>query len=106
MKKFNPIRLFVFFVAVIALSKFFEAGRLIAETQTFTYIGISIFSLLVFTIVLLVMGYWIYTEEKEKNNLKHEFKLYEWVYRKLSVHVIARNKATKQSPNVMGEVQK
>ena len=81
MKKFNLIRLLVFGFATIALAKFFEAGRLIAETQTFAHIGMSIFSLLVFTIALLIMGYWIYEEEKGKNNLKHKFGFYEWVNR-------------------------
>ena len=85
MKKFNLIRLVVFFVAVIALSKFFEAGRLIAETQTFAHIGMSIFSLLVFTIALLIMGYWIYEEEKGKNNLKHKFGFYEWINERLGM---------------------
>ena len=69
----SAIRLAVFVISVIALSKFFEAGSL------------SIFSLLIFTLTLLVMGYWIYAEEKEKNNLRIKFGLYEWFYKKKGI---------------------
>ena len=82
MKKFNPIRLVVFFIAVVALSKFFETGRLIAEERTFVHFGASVFSLIIFAFTLLIMGYWVYAEEKEKNNLNHKFGIYEWFYRK------------------------
>ena len=82
MKKFQPIRMLIFFVSVFALSKFFEAGRIIAEEKTFSSIGFSLFSGLVFVLSLLMMGYWVYAEEKEKGNLKHTFGLYEWFYRR------------------------
>ena len=82
MKKFNPIRLVVFFIAVVALSKFFEAGRLMAEERTFVHFGASVFSLIIFAFTLLIMGYWVYIEEKEKNNLRNKFGIYEWFYRK------------------------
>ena len=82
MKRISLPRIFVFIVSVIALSKFFEAGRFISSEMNFNHIGTSIFSLLVFTITLLAMGYWVYVEEKEKNNLKHTFGLYEWFYKR------------------------
>ena len=85
MKKINIARIFIFFVSVVALSKFFEAGRLIASENTFTHLSMSIFSLLVFLFTLLVMGYWIYAEEKKKNNLRIKFKLYEWFYNKFAM---------------------
>lgn len=84
MKNIKPLRLFVFFISVIALSKFFEAGRLISSELTFSHIGISILSLLAFFSSLLMMGYWVYVDEKEKNNLKIKFGLYEWLHEKLS----------------------
>jgi ammonia channel protein AmtB len=79
-KKFNLTRLLVFLLSVFTLSKFFEAGRLIAEEQTLIHLITSLFSLVVFVLTLFVMGYWVYAEEKEKNNLKHKFSLYEWIY--------------------------
>ena len=82
MKKFQPIRMLVFFVSVFALSKFFEAGRIIAEEKAFSHLWLSIFFALVFLFSLLVMGYWIYIEEKEKGNLRIKFSLYEWFYRR------------------------
>lgn len=90
MKKINLIRLFVFLVGTFALAKFFEAGRIIAYEKTFTHLGTSIFSLLVFLFTLLIMGYWIYKEEKEKNNLRIKFGLYEWMCKKFSATNIKR----------------
>ena len=82
MKKFNLVRFIVFIVATISLAKFFEAGRLISSEMTFEHLSFSAVSLLTFTVSLLILGYWIYVDEKEKNNLKHKFGLYEWIYEK------------------------
>jgi len=100
MKMLKPVRLLVFFIATIALAKFFEAGRLIANERTFTYLPMSLFSLFAFLFSLFILGYWVYIDEKEKNNLRIKFGPYEWLYRKLTKSVIARNGVTKQSPNV------
>ena len=81
MKTFHPLRLAVFALATIALARFFEAGRLISSEMSFEHLSLSIFSLLVFIFSLLVMGYWVYIDEKEKNNLKNKFGLYEWFYK-------------------------
>ena len=78
MKNIKPLRLIVFFVSVFSLSQFFDAGRIIASEKTFAHFSMVIFSGFVFAASLLVMGYWIYTEEKEKNNLNIKFGLYEW----------------------------
>lgn len=85
MKMFSPIRLFVFGIAVYALSVFFEAGRLISSSQSLAFIPMTIFSILALISSLFIMGYWIYAEEKEKNNLANEFAPYEYIYRVLSV---------------------
>ena len=82
MKKINPLRIFVFCVSVYSLSVFFEAGRLIAYERTLAHLGTSVFSGLIFLSSLLVIGYWVYEEEKQKNNLKIKFSLYEWYYNK------------------------
>ena len=102
MKKINLTKILVFCVSVYSLSLFFEAGRLIAYERTLGYLGTSIFSGLVFVLSLLITGYWVYEEEKQKNNLKIKFGLYEWFYN-LPINVIARSKATKQSHNVYKE---
>ena len=82
MKKYLSIdRVITFCIGVYAMSVFFEAGRLIASERTFQHFVVSIFSLFVLTVCLFVMGYWVYSEEKEKNNLKVKFALYEWVYK-------------------------
>lgn len=82
MKKINLPRIFVFCVSVYSLSIFFEAGRLLAYEKTFTHLGASIFSGFIFVLSLLIIGFWVYREEKEKNNLKVKFGLYEWFYNK------------------------
>ena len=84
MKKINLARICVFFVSVYSLSVFFEAGRLISYERTFAYLGTSIFSGLVFVLSLLLIGFWVYEEEKQKNNLRIKFGLYEWFYNKRS----------------------
>lgn len=84
MKNIKLLRIFVFFVSVVALSRFFEAGRLISSELSVSHIGVSILPLLVFVSTLFFMGYWVYVEEKEKNNLRIKFGLYEWFYEKLS----------------------
>ncbi len=80
MKKFSLVRLFIFVVCTVSLAAFFEAGRKIAHEQTFSHVIYSVGSLLVFLLSLLILGYWVYSEEKEKNNLKIRFGLYEWIY--------------------------
>ncbi len=90
MKNIKPLRLFVFFISVIALSKFFEAGKLISSELTLLPIGISILSLLVFISSLLMLGFWVYVDEKEKKNLKIKFGLYEWLHEKLSSRGVQR----------------
>ncbi len=101
MKKMKITRIFTFCLSVYFLSVFFEAGRLLAYEKTFIHLGISLFSGFMFILSLLVIGYWVYSEEKEKNNLKVKFGLYEWFYN-LPINVIARSKAMKQSHNVSG----
>ena len=96
MKNLKPSRLVIFIVAVLALAKFFEAGRLIASDPTLAHIGFSVISGFIFLYALLVMGYWIYEEEKEKNNLKTKFKLYEWVYSKKLELKSQKNKLMKE----------
>lgn len=80
MKNLKPLRIFVFCASVFALAKFFEAGRLIANEQTFSHVWLSISSLVFLAALFLIMGYWIYTDEKEKGNLRVKFGLYEWMY--------------------------
>ena len=82
MKKFHPIRLGIFLIATVALAKFFEAGRIVASEQTFVHVPLAILSFFAFIFSLLILGYWIYSEEKEKNNLRIKFGLYEWFYKK------------------------
>ena len=80
MKKYLNIgRILTFLIGVYSLSVFFEAGRLIANEQTFQHITTAVFSLLAFSFCLFVMGYWVYIEDREKNNLRVKFGLYEWV---------------------------
>ena len=81
MKMFHPIRLIVFLIATVALAKFFEAGRIIAFEQTFVHVLLAVFSLSTFLLMLLIMGYWVYSEEKGKDNLRIKFDLYEWIYK-------------------------
>ena len=81
MKKINLARIFVFCISVYSLSVFFEAGRLIAYEKTLTHLGTSIFAGLVFVLSLLIIGFWVYEEEKQKNNLKIKFGLYEWFHK-------------------------
>ena len=84
MKKFSLVRLFVFVASTVSLAAFFEAGRKIASEQTFIHVVSSLISLSGFLFSLLILGYWVYAEEKEKNNIRIKFALYEWMYEKLS----------------------
>jgi ammonia channel protein AmtB len=81
-EKINIARIIVFSTATYALAMFFESGRMIAADQTFKYIPMSVFSLFLLALSLFIIGYWIYFEEKEKNNLGKEFGPYEWIRRK------------------------
>ena len=80
MKKINIARIVLFCIATYSLSVFFEAGRLLAYEKLVIHLGTSIFSGLIFLFSLLVIGFWVYKEEKEKNNLRIKFGLYEWFY--------------------------
>ena len=81
MKKFNLIRALIFIVSIFSLSSFFEAGRIIANEQTLSHLWTVVLSGIIFLLSLFIMGYWVYAEEKEKNNLKVNFKLFEWIYK-------------------------
>ncbi len=81
MKKINIIRVIVFCVATYSLAMFFEAGRLISSDLTLKFIPMSFLSILAFIISMFVIGYWVYVEEKEKNNLAKQFGPYESVYK-------------------------
>jgi hypothetical protein len=83
MKNFKPHRLVIFVVATVALANFFEAGRLISSEMTFRHVSTSVLSLLLFIFALFVLGYWVYSDEKGKNNLRVKFGMYEWLYKKL-----------------------
>lgn len=85
MKNIKPLRIVIFFVSVYALSVFFEAGRLISSELNLAHVSTSLLSALVFLLTLFVMGYWVYSEEKQKNNLRIKFGLYEWFYNRFSV---------------------
>lgn len=84
MKKFKLIRLLVFIIATIALANFFEAGRLISSELTFEHFSTSIGSLFIVLIAIFIMGYWVYEEEKNKNNLRIKFTVYELIYKVLN----------------------
>lgn len=84
MKSFKPHRLIIFLIATIGLANFFEAGRLISSEMTFMHIGSSIISLFIFVSALFILGFWVYSDEKEKNNLRIKFGMYEWLYNRLS----------------------
>jgi len=98
MKKFSLIRFLVFIASTVSLAAFFEAGRKMAQSFSFVPLLSSIVSFIIVVLSILALGYWIYAEEKEKNNLRIQFGLYEWIYEQL---VIARSETTKQSSNVM-----
>lgn len=83
MKKLQPVKLLTFCFSVYALSLFFEAGRVMGNEQTFGALPTSVFSALAFFISLLILGYFIYEDEKNKNNLRVEFGLYEWMYKRV-----------------------
>lgn len=80
MKSFKPQRILVFFIGTVALANFFEAGRLISSEMTFRYVASSIISLFVFIFALFILGFWVYSDEKEKNNLRIKFGMYEWLH--------------------------
>ncbi|MBI1859167.1 MAG: hypothetical protein HYR97_08670 [Candidatus Melainabacteria bacterium] len=80
MKQFKPLRFIVFFASVFALAKFFEAGKLMSNELTFANFPLSILSFLGLICLLVIMGYWVYEDEKEKGNLRVKIGFYEKVY--------------------------
>lgn len=85
MKMFHPIRLIVFCLAVYFLSVFFEAGRLISYEMTFEHLPMSVFSLIATGLCLFLIGYWVYEDEKIKNNIRVKFLPYEMIYKKFGM---------------------
>lgn len=71
MKNIKPVRLLIFLFAILALAK----------SQPFFYVPLSVLSFVVFILFMLLLGYWIYADEKDKGNLKRRFGLYEWIYK-------------------------
>ena len=71
---------FVFLVSVISLSQFFSTDELYAAGENYKATLVLIVSSIVFASTVLYMTYKIYSEEKDKDNLRATFAPYEKIY--------------------------
>lgn len=71
---------FVFLVSLISLSQFFSTDELYAAGENLKATLVLIISSIVFAATLLYMTYKIYSEEKDKDNLRTSFAPYERIY--------------------------
>lgn len=71
----------VFIIAVMSLSEFFGGHKYLNGDSTKAMIMIPA-SMLVFLLCIFYLGYQVYKEEKEKNNLKLSFAPFEFIYGK------------------------
>ncbi len=71
---------FVFLVSVISLSQFFSTDELYAAGENYKATLVLIVSSIVFASTVFYMTYKIYSEEKDKDNLRTTFAPYEKIY--------------------------
>lgn len=79
------LKLVAFIAAVISLSWFFQGWREVNQTP-----GIASFALLAFgtsltLLILGVMGYWTYFEEKSKGTLRKRIAIYEDIHTRMQL---------------------
>jgi hypothetical protein len=79
-QKFSVFYWLVFVTGIIALSQFFGAYNYFLSKQDFQGILVIILSVITFLASMIFMTYKIYSEEKDKNNLRVSFKPYEKLY--------------------------
>jgi FtsH-binding integral membrane protein len=72
-------------LGIVSLSQFFAAPKYVSSTGILLSILISILSIAFFSLIMIYMTFRVYAQEKEKNNLKVEIKMYEWMYTKFRV---------------------
>jgi ABC-type transport system involved in multi-copper enzyme maturation permease subunit len=71
---------FVFLVAVISLSEFFNAHKYISAGEGLKATLVICGSLSLFLLSLTFMAYRIYADEKKAHNLKSNFIFFDWLY--------------------------
>jgi uncharacterized membrane-anchored protein len=79
-QKFSLLYWLVFITGIIALSQFFGAHNYFLAKQDSEGILVIILSVITFFASMLFMTYKIYSEEKDKNNLRVSFTPYEKLY--------------------------
>lgn len=79
-QKFSVLYWLVFVIGIIALSQFFGAHNYFLAKQDSQGILVIILSVITFLASMLFMTYKIYSEEKDKNNLRVSFTPYEKLY--------------------------
>lgn len=84
-KKINWGFYAAFAVATIAITKFFTSHKYFTEGNSLMGYNVVIVSLFFFVVSCFFMAFEIYAEEKEKNNLRVSFPVFEFLYRKLKV---------------------
>ncbi|MFM7458833.1 MAG: hypothetical protein ACKO3R_09290 [bacterium] len=78
--KFSMLYWLVFVLGIVALSQFFGAHNYFLAKQDSQGVLVIIFSVITFFLSMLFMTYKIYSEEKDKNNLRVSFAPYEKLY--------------------------
>lgn len=82
-KKINWFYWSAFVIATISITEFFTAYKFILANHTDQALLVIVLSLSVFVISLTFLAYQIYAGEKDQNNLRVSFKLFDFVYNKL-----------------------
>ncbi len=72
-----------FCAAVVSLSWFFQGWREVNQAPGVASVALLIFGTSLTLLILGVMGYWTYFEEKSKGTLKKKIKLYEDIHSRL-----------------------
>jgi len=85
----------VFVIATIAITEFFTAYKYIQANDPVRAFWVITLSLLAFFVSVFFMTYKIYAEEKDKDNLRMRFALFEMVYAFFN-----RAKLTKRGMNI------
>jgi hypothetical protein len=72
-----------FCMAVISLSWFFQGWREVNQAPSIASVALLVFGTSLTLLILGIMGYWTYFEEKSKGTLKKKIKLYEDIHKNL-----------------------
>lgn len=98
------LKMSAFVASVVSLSWFFAGWRQVNEKGGLGDWGLLFFGTGLTLSLLVLQGYWIYSEEKEKGSLRKRIGFYEFIHARLqAARVAPKSGETDSSSSITGD---